>query len=166
VPHVSFASDGGPNFRGTPDQPFWLSQGLLEVPLTSGFFGAAAAAGPPLAPLFDSERAARLRLPGILARTGLVARSRLTPEGVPAEEQCRLLRALVDRGRRFFTLTYHSPSLEPGHTPYVRTQEDLAVFLSRIEHVLRFFRDDLGGEFTTLTRHRERLLNGETREAA
>jgi hypothetical protein len=166
VPHVSFASDGGPNFRGTPDQPFWLSQGLLEVPLTSGFFGAAAAAGPPLAPLFDSERAARLRLPGILARTGLVARSRLTPEGVPAEEQCRLLRALVDRGRRFFTLTYHSPSLEPGHTPYVRTEADLALFLSRIEHVLRFFRDELGGEFTTLTRHRAQLLNGSAREAA
>lgn len=166
VPHVSFASDGGPDYRGVPDQPFWLRDGLLEVPMTSGFFGAAAGAGPPLAPLFDSERAARLRLPGLLSRTGLISRSRLTPEGVSAEEQCRLLSALATRGRRFFTLTYHSPSLAPGHTPYVRTQEELALFLSRIEQVLRFFRDELGGEFTTLTRHRECMLASAAREAA
>ena len=167
VPYVSFAADGGPSFHGAPDQPFWLDSGrrLLEVPLTSGFFGRAAGAGEKVQALFDGRLAERLRLPGLLSRTGLVTRSRLTPEGVSAEEQCRLLEALVKRGRRMFTLTYHSPSLAPGNTPYVRSAEDLACFLDRIATVLRFFRDELGGEFTTLTRYRESLAGIESAAA-
>ncbi|HEV2866980.1 MAG TPA: polysaccharide deacetylase family protein [Allosphingosinicella sp.] len=156
LPYTDLGPDGGPDFRGTPADPHWLAEGLLEVPLTVGFFGAAPALGPRVEWLFDSPGAARLRLPGLLARTGLVARSRLTPEGVPAAEQCRLLEALVRRGQRVFTLAYHSPSLAPGNTPYVRDEAELAAFLASIEQVLSFFREDLGGRFTTLSRlHRE-----------
>ena len=157
LPHTDLSHDEGPDFRGIPSEPWWLDEGLLEVPVTIGFFGAVAAAGPRLGRLFDSPAAARLRVPGLLARSGLVARSRLTPEGVSAEEQCRLIEALARRGQRMFTLVYHSPSLEPGHTPYVRNPAELAAFLGALEHVLSFFRDRIGGRFTTLSRvHRER----------
>jgi hypothetical protein len=167
VPHVSFAGEGGPSFYGRPDAPFWLDPagGLLEIPLTSGFAGSLAGAAMRRPALFDSEAAARLRLPGMLARLGLAERIRLSPEGHSADEQCRLLRALAGRGHRFFTLTYHSPSLAPGHTPYVRSDADLATFLARLEAVLLFFRDTLGGTFTTLTSYRAGLL-GEQRRAA
>jgi hypothetical protein len=62
------------------------------------------------------------------------------------------------RGHSFFTLTYHSPSLAPGNTPYVKSERELQAFLERIETVLRAFHDELGGAFTTLTRHRAALL--------
>jgi len=158
VPFTSFAGDGGPDFRAAPDQPFWLDarSRLLEIPTTAGFIGPAAAMGEQAAWLFDNRQAARLRLPGILGRSGLVARSRLSPEGVSAEEQCRLIETMVKRGRRSFNLVYHSPSLAPGHTPYVRTQADLTRFLATIEQVLTWFRDELGGRFTTPDQvHRE-----------
>lgn len=153
VPYTSFAADGGPSFYGQPDQPFWLDRDaqLLEVPVTNAFYGAAAALGPRAQPLFDSTLAERLHVPGLLARTGLLTRARLTPEGVPAFAQCRLLDALVARGLTTFTMVYHSPSLAPGHTPYVRTDADLADFLNSIETVLTHFRDRLGGRFTTLS---------------
>ncbi len=152
VPHTSFARDGGPSYYRTPDQPFWLEEGrLLEVPLTNGHIGRLAPLGPYAQPLFDTGLARRLRMPGMLARTHLLSRSRLSPEGVPADEQCALLEGLLRRGRRFFTLTYHSPSLMPGNTSYVRTEAELETFLASIEQVLIFFRDSLGGEFTTLT---------------
>lgn len=159
VPHQSFAADGGPNFLGTPDEPFWLDEErrLLEVPLTSGFIGAAAGVGPKIDRIFDDALARRLRLPGLLARSGVVARTALMPESVPAEEQIRLIATMAKAGRGFFTMSYHSPSLVPGNTPYVRTEAELAAFLGRIEKVLVFFRDVLGGEFTTLTRHRAAL---------
>lgn len=150
MPHTDLSADGGPDFRGTPAEPHWLDEGLLEVPLTIGFFGAAGKAGPRLGGLFDSPAANRLRLPGLLARAGLVSRSRLTPEGVSAEEQCRLIEALAAQGQKLFSLVYHSPSLEPGHTPYVRSDTDLAAFLAGLEQVLLFFRDRVGGSFTTL----------------
>ncbi|HYJ53210.1 MAG TPA: polysaccharide deacetylase family protein [Allosphingosinicella sp.] len=164
VPHTDLSGDGGPDFRGRADRPHWLPEGLLEVPLTVGFLGAMPGLGERADWLFDSPRAARLRLPGALARSGLVARSRLTPEGTPADEQCRLIEAMVARGHRTFTLTYHSPSLAPGHTPYVRDEADLAAFLASIAQVLAFFRDRMGGRFTTLDGVYRAALEG--REAA
>jgi hypothetical protein len=159
VPHISFAADGGPSYYGTPDQPFWLDEGagLLEVPLTSGFLGRLAALGSAAAPVLASPAAKSLRIPGLLGCLG-IQRSRLSPEGVPADEQCHLLASMTRRGRRFFTLTYHSPSLAAGHTPYVQSEADLEAFLVNIAEVLRYFRDELGGEFTTLSRHRAELL--------
>lgn len=152
VPFVSLAADGGPSFYRMSPRPYWLDvrRKLLEVPNTSGYFGRAAWLGRHIQPLFDNPIAAGLHLPGILARTNIVARSRLSPEGVTADEQCRLLESLHARGQRLFSLTYHSPSLAPGNTPYVRNEADLAEFLRRIETVLTFFRDRLGGSFTTL----------------
>lgn len=166
LPFTDLRPDGGPDFRGVGIDPYWLDRpgGLLEVPLTVGFFGAASGLAPRLGWLFDSPRAGRLRMPGLLSRSGLITRSRLTPEGVPAAEQCRLIEALVRRGHRTFTLTYHSPSLEPGHTPYVRSKDELASFLASLEQVLRFFRDSLGGRFTTLSGVRRNRL--QRREAA
>ena len=153
VPYTCFAADGGPNFYNQPDQPFWLDRErrLLEVPVTNAFFGAASALGPHIQPLFDSPLAERLHIPGLLSRTGLLTRSRLTPEGVPADEQCKLLKAMIARGATTFTMVYHSPSLTPGHTPYVRNDADLAAFLTNIETVLTHFRDVLGGRFTTMS---------------
>jgi hypothetical protein len=150
VPHTDLSADGGPDFRGVPDGPHWLPEGLLEVPLSVGYLGALPKLGEKVSWLFDNERAAGLRIPGLLARSGLVARSRLTPEGTSAAEQCRLIEAMARRGHRIFSLTYHSPSLEPGHTPYVRTAADLDRFLGDIETVLAWFRDSFGGNFTTL----------------
>lgn len=153
LPHSDLRRDGGPDFRHSPDQPYWIDRaaGLLEVPVTAGFVGRAPRLGRPLSWIFDSPRAAALRIPALLGRSGLVSRSRLTPEGVPPQEQCRLLDALVGRGQRTFTLVYHSPSLAPGNTPYVRNDLDLARFLSSIEQVLTHFRDVIGGRFTTLS---------------
>jgi len=167
VPHMSFAADGGPSFYGRSTRPFWLDPAcrLLEIPLTTGFTGPLAGPAERRARLFDSDAARRLHIPGILARLGLAERIRLSPEGHSVEEQCRLMATLAGRGQTLFTLAYHSPSLAPGHSPYVRTDADLAAFLANLEAVLRFFRDGLGGTFTTLTRYRARL-RAEDRAAA
>lgn len=158
VPHTDFRPKGGPSHLHVPTDPHWLDEGagLLEIPLSVGFLGAFAGLGQRIDWLFDHLRAEQLHIPGALARSGLVARSRLTPEGVSAEEQCHLIRAMLGQGHRLFTLSYHSPSLAPGHTPYVRDEADLARFLGDIETVLTFFRDEIGGGFTTLSRVRER----------
>jgi hypothetical protein len=159
VPHFSFARDGGPRYYGQPSDPFWLDDGhtLLEVPLTTGFVGAIHRIGPAIAPVFDNALAARLRLAGLLNRSGAISRVRLTPEGVSVAEQCRLLDTLVRAGQRIFTLSYHSPSLAVGHTPYVNTQRQLEQFVDTIAHVLRYFQERLGGEFATLTRIRAEM---------
>jgi hypothetical protein len=50
-----------------------------------------------------------------------------------------------------FSLTYHSPSMVPGHTPYVRTDADLQRFIATVHDYCTWFRDELGGEFMSIT---------------
>ncbi len=96
-----------------------------------------------------NERLKALHVPGILARLRLVERITLTPEGISFEEQRRLTRALLRKGHRVFSFAYHSPSLAPGNTPYVRSEADLRGFLQRIEQYLAFFTEEIGGRAAT-----------------
>ena len=85
----------------------------------------------------------------MLAHLHLIDRIPLTPEGISFGEMRRLTRALLRRGRRVFSFNYHSPSLAPGNTPYVRDTMDLRAFLERIEQYLDFFMKELGGRAVT-----------------
>lgn len=168
LPYHDLRGDGGPDFRRAPDQPYWLGApgGLLEVPVTTGFFGLAPSLGRAMPWVYDRAWPARLRLPGLLSRTGLVTRSRLTPEGVSAHEQCRLAASLVRQGTRVLSLVYHSPSLEPGHTPYVRSDDDLARFLEAIERVLLYVRDELGARIISMSQLHARMAAERVQPAA
>ena len=142
---------GGPNFIGAPDGLYWFGprRSLLEVPVTVGMTGHLARGGPRLAPLV-SGRLSSSRIPGLLSRTGLLNRVQLTPEGTDIEEAKLLTRTLLRNKRTpVFTVSYHSPSLEPGNTPYVRSRGDLDRFLAWLEEYLAFFLGELGGVATT-----------------
>jgi hypothetical protein len=91
----------------------------------------------------------RLHLPGVFARLGLQERITLTPEGITHMEHCRLTNAMLRRGQKMFSFTYHSPSLAPGGTPYVRSDVDLAGFLDRFERYFDYFFGELGGAAAT-----------------
>ena len=160
VPHTDFGADHGPNFHGCPDRPYWFGSDdqMLEIPLSRGFSGAAAQFGRHVYDRLTTGPARPLRAGAILSRAGLLERATLTPEGADTAAHKRLARALVRQGHRVFTLTYHSPSLAPGHTPYVRTAADLRHFLHTIEATLRFFMTELGARPTTPLEVRQMAL--------
>ncbi|MEP1832667.1 MAG: polysaccharide deacetylase family protein, partial [Hyphomonas sp.] len=113
----------GPDYRRHPLEPYWVDaqRELLELPVTSVFWGMLRRQGRLLQPL-----AAKLPLlPGILARTGMLERIALTPEGVTASEAIRGIDIALDDGLPLLVLSFHSPSLAPGYTPYVRSEADL-----------------------------------------
>lgn len=151
VPRTNFGPDEGPDFSDCGIDPYWIDRegGLLEVPLTVGWTGLLAAAGPWLQPLCRTPQALKLHLPGVLARANLFERIRLTPEGMTFDELRRLTKVLLARGQRLFNFTYHSPSLEPGHTPYVRSADELQRFVGTIEKYLEFFFGEVGGGAAT-----------------
>ena len=151
VPHTDFGADGGPDFRACPDRPYWVGEpnGLFEIPLTRGFSGALSRWGASLYSTVGSPWGSRLRLGSALARLGLLERATLTPEGVDFAAHRRLAEAMLRQGHRVFTLSYRSPSLAPGHTPYVRSPRELAAFLDGITRVVEFFFEQLGAVPTT-----------------
>lgn len=114
---------GGPNFRDHPVWPYWLdeAQSVLELPLTTVFWGLLRKQGRFLYPAL--WRAPRIR--GLLAGFGLLERIPLTPEGVTVDEAIRGIDIALDDGLELMVFSFHSPSLTPGNTPYVRSEEDL-----------------------------------------
>jgi hypothetical protein len=151
APPTDCRADGGPDYRHESPRPFWFGRGrrLLCLPGTGAFVGAAAALGPALQPLLERRRVAWLRPVAIASRLRLLERLRLTPEGFTLAEMLRLTRALLARGQRTFVLSFHSPSVVPGNTPYVRSDAELAAFLGRLRGFLAWFCHDLHGRFIT-----------------
>lgn len=157
-PCMNFAPEGGPDFSHFDSHPFWIdrSRQLLEVPCTHGFIGWARRQGLWLRNTAELLRG--LRGPGVLSRSGAVNRVMLSPEGNTLPEMIALTRALLADGLTLFSLTFHSPSVVPGHTPYVRSQADLTTFLTTIERYFEFFFGELEGQSSTPERFRQDLL--------
>ena len=151
VPHTSFVEDFGPDFTAFDARPFRFgpTKSLLEMPVSSGYAGWLASGGQRIFPFISNRCGMRLHVPGVFARMRALERIRLTPEGVNYDELRRLTETLLGLGCRVFSLTYHSPSLAPGNTPYVRNEEDLREFLRVVKSYVTYFRDILGGYFTT-----------------
>jgi hypothetical protein len=122
-----YRKQGGPGFAMIRPVPFRISEGLLEIPLSGTYLGRAYP-GP-----------AWPRLNASLVKLRALRRVALTPEGVSAADTIEALRRLADEDVRLFSLSFHSPSLEPGHTPFVRTAEDLAEFDRWWDIVLNYF---------------------------
>jgi hypothetical protein len=118
-----YSGEGGPDFAAVPNHAFRLGA-LVELPLTTVFTGGLRRGGVAL-----HRRLARLpRGLGVASRLGLLSRVALTPEDMPIAEAKQAVRVAVDEGVRLLNFAFHSPSLAPGHTPYVRSPAELAAF--------------------------------------
>lgn len=121
-----YSAGGGPNFRDLPVRPWWIDRhaGLMELPLTTVYWGLLRQLGGWL-----HARMWRVpRLRGAFARFGLLERIPLTPEGVTVDEALRGIDIAIDEGLPVLVFSFHSPSLAPGFTPYVRSEDDLDAF--------------------------------------
>jgi hypothetical protein len=118
-----YSAAGGPDYRRHPLVPYWLDdeKSLLELPLTTVFWGVLRRQGDAIYPRLWRMPALR----GVLARAGLLERIPLTPEGVSVDEAIRAIDIALDDRLPVLVLSFHSPSLRPGHTPYVQGEDDL-----------------------------------------
>lgn len=118
-----YSAGGGPNFRDLPVKPWWIDRaaGLMELPLTTVYWGMLRQLGPYL--YARMWRVPRLR--GVLARIGMLERIPLTPEGVNLDEAVNGIDIAIDEQLPVLVFSFHSPSLAPGYTPYVRSEADL-----------------------------------------
>jgi hypothetical protein len=146
-PGFDFGVDGGPDYSATGSEATWLDRehGLLELPATGGFVGHLRRHGAALQRLSDQDAGRRLRLGGILSRSGLVSRIRLSPEGFTFDESRALTQQLFKDGLRIFSFTLHSPSVQPGCTPYVSNDAERRTLLQHIKDYFHYFLGEMGG---------------------
>ena len=122
-PKFDYSASGGPDYRRHPLKPYWLDEDhtMLELPLTTTFWGLLRELGDAIYPRLWRMPQAR----GVLSHLGLLERIPLTPEGVGVEEAMRGIDMALDAELPVLVFSFHSPSLAPGHTPYVRNEGDL-----------------------------------------
>lgn len=147
VPYTDYSGDGGPNFNRLSRELFWFGPGqrLLEIPLTVDWCGLIRRFGHSLGPQLTSRAGERTHLPELFSRSNLLERIYLSPEGMDFVQLKRLTETLIAMGTRVFVFSYHSPSLAPGNTPYVRNAAELDQFLGTIERYCDFFLGTCGG---------------------
>ncbi len=121
-----YSAQYGPDFQGLPVHPYWAGpdRTLIELPLSTAFIGLLRGGGERL------YRASQAMGPlsAVFSRGGLLSRIPLTPEGVPVTAALMAIDALIDEGVPVLNFSFHSPTLEPGHTPYVRNAKDMDAF--------------------------------------
>jgi hypothetical protein len=165
-PRMNYTSEGGPSFEDMDTAPFVFGarRKLLEIPCSTDYTGAAGRLAPRLHRAISHPALQATRIVGVMSRLGIVNRIMLSPEGSTLDEMKALTRSLLHRGVRTFSLTMHSPSVEPGCTPYVRDQAQLGQFLDRIAAYCDFFLGELSGVPSTPEKLYESLERGSDQE--
>jgi len=156
---IDFSHDGGPDYSSYTSDPFWFDNGLLGLPGSGGYVGWLRGGGTSLYRQVTRPLMRRAKVAGLVARLGLLERIRLSPEDYAEREMRRLTQALLDDGVRVFVFSFHSPSVMPGGTPYVRSDADLAAFLGKCRQYFEFFLGTLQGMAKTPVEVRDLLLS-------
>lgn len=129
-----YRADGGPDFGAVANAAFRCGPDdrLIEVPLTTVFTGRLRRLGEPGFRALGHLPKGR----AVAARSAMLSRVSLTPEGMPLGDVLEAIRVALGEGEQLLNFAFHSPSLVPGHTPYVRDARDLAAFHNWWEAVL------------------------------
>jgi hypothetical protein len=150
-PGMDYSGEGGPDFTRHSVWPYWFGKKrrLLEIPLSVGFVGWLRSWGSFWSSLMVRSPFDYLHLGGIFSRTKLLDKVWLSPEGYTLAENIALVPALYRDRVRIFSFAFHSPSVEPGNTPYVTSQQELERFLSQCRRFFDYFMGEVGGSPTT-----------------
>ena len=146
-----FTADQGPNFSRLDAHLYRLGKNgqLLGIPTTGGFTGPLHDFGSKVYSQHNLQSMSGGLLASVLSKSRILERILLSPEGHTLDKMKRLTRALVQRGVRVFTISFHSPTVKPGCTPYTNTARDVANFLDKMRRYFEFFTGRLGGIPTT-----------------
>ena len=172
LPRVNYSSQSGPDFRTATCQPYFPSasnilangsdESLLEIPVTAGFTHRHFELADCLRQFATRTPWRQMRAVGILDRTGIATKVKLSPEQASLTRMKQLATAVVNRGVQVLVLMFHSSSLLPGCSPYVKTEQDLDRFLQRLSSFFVFAQEELALSAITLGecyQHRQQLIN-------
>jgi len=141
--------DDGPTFVGAPFKAYRLAphrdvrepavngEGrIVEMPLSHGFNRGPFRVWDRVRRTLETPPLSWLRLPGLAARLGLARRLSLSPEFHSASDMLTLSARLLDHGVRQLHMSWHTPSLTPGLSPFARTAADVDRIYASIEAYL------------------------------
>lgn len=111
---------------------------LLEIPVTIGFLQNNFALRYRMMKLMSNSIVRNLHLMGILDRLKFLNFRWLSPEVSSGKDMVALVKTCLHQHCSHLCMMFHSTSLLPGESSFVRTQSDLESFLGSIIQILQF----------------------------
>lgn len=140
LPTFNYSLEGGPNYIDASPAPYWLTDKLLEIPITAGFTNGEFGKQVKRWNQLRSKPYTYFRAAGIADRLNLCRRLKLSPEGNSLYNLKQLADQSVREGRNNLVVMLHSSSLVPGFSPYSRTPEMLNLLYKRyrgiVQHII------------------------------
>lgn len=137
MPLFDFRGEHGPDFRNSPESPYWLKltgdRKLLELPITSGFTNPGFRWRRSLWQRVRRSPWKHVKVPGILDRIGVASRVKLCPEGYSPVQLRRLIDSRLKEKAQVLILMLHSSSLMTGMSRYVPDDEHLERLYQSLE---------------------------------
>jgi hypothetical protein len=136
----------GADFREYPYKPYFnaidtdrkepeaCSQNILELPVSIGFNRVLFYKWSRFQNIMEEKPMNYFKINGILSRLNLLKKIWLSPEFNNASEMIQLTKMIVKNNANFINFTFHSPSLKPGLSPFVKTQKDLKNLLCNTQN--------------------------------
>ena len=146
TPLVDWSSIGGPDYGRAPLMPYRFdperplvpdsSGAMVQLPTTVGFNRGDQVRKARVRRALETSVLSKLKVVGGLDKLGLLAMRWLSPETTSGREMIKLVDGWMGDGRNFLQMTFHSCTLLPGATPFVRDEGDQLRFLGWVDEVL------------------------------
>jgi hypothetical protein len=160
MPFYDLRAVHGPNFIGAPNRAYCIGENgnalepqdagpILEIPVSSAYSRAPFELWDAIHRGLGSRVGRALRLRGLAARAGLVSKIALKPELESVTDMLRLALVLIGQGSSHLQVMWHSPSLLPGTSPFVRTLAERDRLLGRIRGFIEGLRQTVPVRFVT-----------------
>jgi len=140
----------GPDFSKIPPRHYRFSvnnvfredpQGeLLEVPATVGFRQHNFELANRIFNIISRRPFSKMKVLGLVDKLKLLNKIWLSPEVSESTEMIRLTKQLGKKRYEIINLFFHSPSLKPGISPFVKTDRDQKEFFGKIREYLSFIK--------------------------
>lgn len=111
---------------------------IVELPVTVGFLQKNFRLCYSLRTYLMREFPKQFRLIGMLDCLRLLNFRTLEPEISSLEDMVKLSKVVMNNGHKFLNMSFHSTSLLPGKSPFVKNGKDLELFLDKIDKYLNF----------------------------
>ena len=168
TPFINWETDyGGINFQGYPYYPYSIgSQNsqkeinthqrdgtLWEVPVTIGFNRTPFKLCSSIYDFLGKDRLRVLRLRGIADKLGLLKKIWLSPELSGYKEMQHLSKVIIGLGVPVLNLFFHSTSLVPGFSPFIKTDSDRDAFFRTLELFFAWLQDNYNLKSVSLSEY-------------
>jgi polysaccharide deacetylase len=162
MPFYDLSSVHGPTFVGAPNRAYCIGEHgdalvpldagpILEIPVSSGYSRVPFDLWDAIYRRLGSRLGRALRLPGLASRAGVLSKIALKPELESVSDMLKLSRTLIEQGASHLQIMWHSPSLLPGTSPFVRTPAERDRLLARIRGFIEGLRQTGPVRFVTLS---------------